>query len=193
MSSPKNVLVDLWLAATVATPLIDDAVAGSGVTTDEFAIYGLVVDLGPLSAADLVRTTGLAPTTLSGLLSRCERRGHLRRVPSPTDRRSRLIELTEAGMSAYVALVPALMALLTRLEAELRLPQGHVRAHLQALDDALRRLRGIDARPYRVEEDPDGQALPSAGPPLTPAHEQEVRRYIEWLRHRDLPEAAAPA
>ena len=43
---------------------------------------------GASAPPDLVRATVLPPTTLSGILTRCERRGELERVANPADRRS---------------------------------------------------------------------------------------------------------
>lgn len=180
----KNVLVDVWLIATLATAAVEDALAGSPMSVDEFAIYGLVADLGPITAADLVRATGLKPTTLSGILTRCERRGELERVANPADRRSALLRLTDHGTGIYRAALPALRDLLTALDAATVGGTDPVRHALQTLDDALRAVRGIGARPYRLEGQ-EQTVIGYDGPPLTPAHHQEVRRYIEWLRHRD--------
>ena len=113
----KNVLVDVWLISTLASSLVEASLTDSPMSADEFAVYGLIVDLGPLTAADLARATGLPPTTLSGVLARCERRGEIERVANPADRRSALLRLTARGVEVYRACVPALLDLLARLDA----------------------------------------------------------------------------
>jgi len=182
----KNVLVDLWLLSTLATGLVDNALAGSPMSVDEFATYGLIVDLGPLSPADLARATGLAPTTLSGMLTRCERRGELERVPNPSDRRSVLLRLTDHGIKVYRAPVEHLRALLTKIDVATDGLPRDVRLALQRLDDALREVGGLDPRSYRLDI---ADALPSihySGPRLSARQHREVLSFVDWIRHRDL-------
>jgi DNA-binding MarR family transcriptional regulator len=181
----KNVLVDVWLLATLARALVDDALAGSPMSADEFALYGLVVDLGPLTAADLARATGLPSTTLSGILARCERRGELERVPSPTDRRSVLLRLTEQGMAVYQAPLPGLAALLARIDAAVEGSLDDVRQGLQRLDDALRQVRGVEERPYRLAAPDAPASFDYPGMRLTARQQREVLDYVDWIRHRD--------
>lgn len=180
----KNVLVDVWLLSTLASTLVEAALAESPMSTDEFALYGLIVDLGPLTAADLARATGLPPTTLSGILGRCERRGEVERVANPNDRRSALLRLTARGAEVYRAALPGLLDLLTRLDAATPGGSEPIRSALQTLDDALRAVGGTGERPYRLA--PVARStVDYSGPELAPAQELEVRRFIDWVRHRD--------
>jgi DNA-binding MarR family transcriptional regulator len=181
----KNVLVDVWLISTMATAAVEEALAGSPMSADEFAIYGLIVDLAPVTAADLARATGLPPTTLSGILARCERRGELERVANTADRRSALLQLTGHGLEIYRAALPGLRDLLSRLDDATVGGSDGVRRTLQVLDDALRGVRGAGSRPYRVPPAPQRPSVDHDGPPLTAAQQREVRRYVDWLRHRD--------
>jgi len=182
----KNVLVDVWLLSTLASSLVEAALAESPMSTDEFALYGLIVDLGPLTAADLARATGLPPTTLSGILARCERRGEVERVANPADRRSALLRLTARGSVVYRGALPGLLDLLTRLDAATPGGSESLRLALQTLDDALRTVGGTGERPYRLAPPADRPpAVDYDGEPLTPAQEREARRFIDWLRHRD--------
>jgi len=179
----KNVLVDVWLIKTLATSAVEDALAGSPMSADEFAIYGLIVDLEPITAADLVRATGLPPTTVSGILARCERRGELERVANAADRRSALLRLTDRGVAVYRAALPGLLGLLAQLDDAI--DAADVRHALEVLDEALRKVRGAGERPYRLPPAPQRAAVDYGGPPLTAAQQREVRRYVDWLRHRD--------
>lgn len=69
---------------------------------------------GPLPIHELVRRTGLGKSTLTGLLDRLERDGHLRRVRSTRDRRVVEIEATRGkkGFEKAVARVSGEMAAL---------------------------------------------------------------------------------
>jgi DNA-binding MarR family transcriptional regulator len=183
----KNALVDVWLLSGLSRALVDDLLRGTGMTPDEFAVYGLVVDLAPVTAADLARATGMSATTLSSLVARCEARGDLERAENPGDRRHRPLRLTEQGMIRYRGPLPAFADLLARLEAATDLPTPDVRFRLQALDAALRAVSGAQPRPYSLAP-PDGETLSYAGPPLTAKQRREVLAYVDWVRHRDTAE-----
>jgi hypothetical protein len=59
------------------------------------------------------------------------------------------------------------------------------RQRLQRLDASLRRVAGLDPRPYSLVlahgEEP---RLTYAGPPLSVEQEDEVRRYVDFVRQR---------
>jgi len=177
MSRDKNTLVDIWLLSLLAERLVDELTKDSPLGVEEFAVYGLIVDLAPVTAADLVRGTGLSPTTLSGILARCEQRGELRRVPNPADRRSSLLELTDAGQVVYLEAVPALMTALSAIDERLGPAVRRVREALEDLDGALRDVLGVGARPYTLESGDTTM--------LTSEQRIELDRYAEWLIHRD--------
>lgn len=185
MSSPKNLLVDLWMATTLAERLVDDLLADTPLSTDEFALYGLVVDLGPVTATELARWTGMPLTTLSTLIRRCEARGELTRVTNPSDRRSSHLALSEHGMKIYMECVPPLLDVLATLEAKLSTSENAVRMALQDVDAALRAMLDTPPRPYDVTPEAREQQLGYAGAPLSASQRAEVLAFIDWIRHRD--------
>jgi DNA-binding MarR family transcriptional regulator len=81
--------------------------AKQGLTATEEKALDLLDRSGPLTAGELARRTGLAPASVTGLIDRLERKGFVRRVPNPSDRRSVLVEVeTErvfAGMAPLFA------------------------------------------------------------------------------------------
>lgn len=177
MSIDKNLLIDIWLMALLTDRLVGELLDDTPLSADEFAIYGLIVDLAPITAADLVRCTGLSPTTVSGVLGRCEARRELRRVPNPADRRSNLLELTDVGMAVYAKAVPHLGAALADLHHRLGPAMHRIRGTLEELDGALREILDVGERPYEL----DG----ADATPLTSDQRIELDRFAEWLRHRD--------
>lgn len=182
---PKNLLVDIWLLSSVATALVAEGLADSPLSVDEFALYGLVSDLGPVTATQLSQWTGISPTTLSAMLRRCQARGELARTPNEADRRSTLVELTEHGRTVYRAALPALAAAQSRLAEHLDVPDDDARMVLQQVDAATRKALKSPARPYRVDA-PAGLPAAAAGePPLTDEQIAEVRAFARWLRFRD--------
>lgn len=69
---------------------------------------------GPQRQVDLVATLDSDAPTMTRSIARLERAGLVRRRPSPTDRRSAIIEATEAGL-ALRQQVEAAWALLERI------------------------------------------------------------------------------
>lgn len=179
MSREKNVLVDTWLVSLLAERLVSEMLSESPLSPDEFGIYGLIVDLSPITAADLVRATGLSATTLSGILARCERRGELVRVENPEDRRSSLLQLTDHGIEVYLEAIPRLGRALEELAAKLGPSLVISRLALSHLDGALREMMSVPPRPYEVPPELDVPPL------LDPEQRAEVDRFIEWILYRD--------
>ena len=184
MPGPKNLLVDIWLLSSVATALVAEELADSPLSVDEFALYGLVSDLGPVTATQLAQWTGMSATTLSAMLRRCQARGELARTPNEADRRSTLVELTERGRTVYEAALPALMAARERLAEHLDIPDDDARLALQQVDAATRKALKSPPRPYRVTGSADVGESPGE-PPLTPEQVAEVHAFTQWLRFRD--------
>ena len=184
MSRDKNLLMDVWLVSLMAGRLVANVVRGSAVSVDEFALYGLIADLGPVTPATLAQWTGLPRTSLSAIIKRCELRGELERAPNPSDRRSYLVRLSSHGFEVYLALVEPFFAALEELRESLAGREAEMRRALQHLDGALRSVLAVPERPYGVEDEPS-DSIAYGGEPLTPAQTREVLSFVEWLRHRD--------
>ncbi|KXP09296.1 MULTISPECIES: MarR family winged helix-turn-helix transcriptional regulator [Tsukamurella] len=183
MSEPKNVLVDIWLLASVADALVSAGLTDSPLSVDEFALFGLVHDLNQVTVTRLAGWTGLPVTTVSAIVRRCESRGDLSRRQDPSDRRSSLIELTPAGKKVYLESLPALEGALDRLTARLQTPLEDARSRLQDLDSALRAALDLPARPY-VTTDTEVAALAHLRS-LTPEQTAELNEFARWLQYRD--------
>jgi DNA-binding MarR family transcriptional regulator len=61
-------------------------------------VLSALADQGVLSPSALSEHLIVTRATMTGLLDSLERRGHLRRVPNPDDRRSLLVEITPQGL-----------------------------------------------------------------------------------------------
>ncbi|MFC8965952.1 MULTISPECIES: MarR family winged helix-turn-helix transcriptional regulator [unclassified Streptomyces] len=59
-------------------------------------LLGILRDRRP-GMLELARLLGLDKSSMTGLVSRAEKRGLVRRIPSPDDGRAVLVELTDAG------------------------------------------------------------------------------------------------
>jgi len=185
MSKDKNLLIDIWLVSVLTYRLVDHLLEDTPLSPDEFALYGLIGDLGPVTASQLARWTGLPPTTLSNLIRRCEQRGELNKVANPKDRRSQLLVLSERGVDLYKRLVPRLFEAVRDLHASLAPDDLSTRLALQDLDRVLRATLHVEARPYEVADSSTKHQISYDGDTLSERQRREVLEYIAWLRQRD--------
>jgi DNA-binding MarR family transcriptional regulator len=108
--------------STVAA--IEARIAGSGLAPDEFAVYCLLDIAGPLTPSALGSWMAAPPTTVSAVVKRLERRGHVARRPNPEDGRSHLLALTTEGRRARDAASAAFAPLRDRVQGELGASTG---------------------------------------------------------------------
>ncbi|WP_173934238.1 MarR family winged helix-turn-helix transcriptional regulator [Chelativorans sp. Marseille-P2723] len=79
--------------------------AGIGVTPGEARTLLHAARAGEVRQNVLADRMGLEAMTLSAYLDRVEERGLIRRVPDPSDRRAKLVRLTDAGVAAVQAIM----------------------------------------------------------------------------------------
>ena len=97
-------LMDAGRAQSAATVMFHTAVAArQGLSASEEKALDLLERSGPLTAGELASHAGLAPPSVTGLINRLEARGLVRRVPTPDDRRSILIEVDRERVMASIA------------------------------------------------------------------------------------------
>jgi DNA-binding MarR family transcriptional regulator len=183
-----TLLLDVWLVSHLTARLLDDALRPVGLTGDEFGLYSLIYSGGPVTPTQISRWTGLAQTTVSGMLRRIAARGHLDDNPHPGDARSRLLRLSNAGLSVTAGAAAVLADVLPLLNDALGDGQAGVRAKLGELDHALRELVDVAPRPYVVPgagQPADRSTISYPGQRLSQTQVDEVAAFIEWLRTRD--------
>lgn len=181
-----TVLFAIWRVSRRTGSLLDEALAGAGMTATEFAVHSLLRVAGPLSVTEVAARSGAPLTTVSQQLKRLERRGHLRREPHPDDARVVLLSLSPEGEEAHERAAPAFRDLLERIE-------GALGSDLEQVDYSLDRLNAVLAGiagegPPAEEARPDSaraHGVAYTGAPLDAAQEDEVRRFIDWVRARD--------
>ena len=109
----------------------------------EYATYSAIFELEAATPTALAERLGMRLTTCIDQLRVIEARGHARRVPHPTDRRSYRVVLTAGGLAAHRAANLLFEAAAARFEAELGGDDGPA-------SEMLRRLRGA-AHAARLE------------------------------------------
>lgn len=117
--------------------------------TEEKAL-DLLERLGPLTAGDLARHSGLAPASVSGLIDRLERKGFVRRVRDEGDRRRVIVEIDPGRVEAFAALFADFVRGLEEMYA------GYGDEELAVILDFLRRVTAVqrDAT-ARLADPPD--------------------------------------
>jgi DNA-binding MarR family transcriptional regulator len=127
-----TLLYQLFLAHQTTRQFMRLALAGSGMSGEEYALYSYLYANGARSLSQAARDLGWPITTLSTMLQPLIDAGQLQRTPHPRDGRSRLLSLTDEGR--------------TRLEGAMPGFTAGYRALLRQLEDD-----GVDAeRVYRA-------------------------------------------
>lgn len=136
-STRAQILKDLTLVGrehSDATVIFHAAVASLlDLHPTDYKALGLVERLGPLSAGDLAKRSGLATASVTSLLDRLESRGFVRRIRDPEDRRRVLVEPVRDRLSAGRALFASSIRSLGRLY------EGYSDAELAVIADFLAR------------------------------------------------------
>lgn len=89
--------VGYWIFATAhdLACTINEEFAGLGITHRQWEVLAWISYLGELSQTELAEKMGIEAPTLVGVLDRMERDGWIQRIPSETDRRKKLIRVTD--------------------------------------------------------------------------------------------------
>lgn len=109
----------------------DRALSVHGLSSPGWAILKLAEALGPISRAEMASLLGLAASNVSRQCERLAGRGLILETPDASDRRSRLVALTDAGRT----LLPRLEVMATEGNARWlsALPEAARPAFLNAL------------------------------------------------------------
>lgn len=139
--SRLSVLFELSAASRAVGELLAEAMADSPLTPDEYAVYSVLFDEGPLAPTELARRTGMPPTSMSHFVRGLLDRGHAERAPAPGDRRSYRIILTPAGLRAHAAASAAFVEADQRFLGALTVDEEDARGTLRAIGRAAARAR----------------------------------------------------
>ncbi|MCX4029093.1 MarR family transcriptional regulator [Endozoicomonas sp. SM1973] len=98
-ANPMAIFGRLSRMNSIVEPKIKAVLKSYGLTLAEFDVLAALKRGGqPLTPTTLYNTTMLTSGAMTARLDKLEQRGFIQRQPSATDRRSLLIELTEAGL-----------------------------------------------------------------------------------------------
>jgi DNA-binding MarR family transcriptional regulator len=131
-----SLLFDLFVTTQRVRRVLADAMAGAGMRPDEYAVYSLLFDHGPLTATEMAELLGMPLTTALDYLKAMSASGHLERSPHPTDGRALQLSLSRSGVAAQKRANGHWELVRKRIEGGLELPIDSIRLALNALDDA---------------------------------------------------------
>ena len=131
-----SLLFDVFVLHQRVRALLAQALSGSELRADEYAVYSVLFERGPLTPTKLAASMAMPVTTTLDYLRVMTRRGHIKRAKNPADGRSYMVSLTMEGLSAHRRTNATWNVAVGRLEDALDMPVAQVRTALQALDDA---------------------------------------------------------
>jgi DNA-binding MarR family transcriptional regulator len=136
-TSPMEVVGRARRITLTLRPEIEAVFTRHGLDAGEFDVIGSLRRSGPpyrLRPTELYKVLMISSGGLTDRLARLEARGLVRRVPSPEDRRSLMVELTEAGVAkAEAALTEDMAVEKARLAALTPEEQARLAALLRKL------------------------------------------------------------
>ena len=132
-----TLLFDVWVVANSTRALLDHALRPSGLSAEEFALYSALRRDRGVTPTELGALMALPSTTVSSIVARLERRGHVRRARNPDDARSYRIQLTPTGRATHSAAAKLFAPVLAGVKAALTLPVAEAQAMLAAINSAV--------------------------------------------------------
>lgn len=106
-------------AARRVTQIYDHELEPYGLTITQYGLLGHLYHFGGINVGALAEKLVMDPTTLTRNLRPLERQDYVELTPDENDRRSRKLDLTEAGRSIYKAARPGWQAAQDRIASVL--------------------------------------------------------------------------
>jgi len=131
-----SLLFDFFVTSQRLRRVLTDALAGAGMRPDEYAVYSLLLEKGPLTATAMSEMLGLPLTTALDYLKVLDRARHLVRTAHPFDGRATELSLNRSGLAAQKRANRHWEVARKSIEGSLEVPLDQVRRSLHALDDA---------------------------------------------------------
>ena len=119
--------------------LLHLAMTDAPLTPNEFAVYSALRLMQPTTPSQLAGALGMKATTLSSVLVRMSRSGHLKRRRNPADGRSVILTLSPGGVRVTEACFAAFGVAIEAFRRQLTIDESVLLADLEAMSAALGR------------------------------------------------------
>ena len=136
----SNVLFQSFRTGIALRELMRSAVEGTGVTSEEYGVLGVLHVFPDRTPTELATALGIPPTTVSRHVARFLRDGLAERTENPEDGRSYLLRPTRRGSKIVETIAPRIRDLVQALADESERPLPEISAALVALEDAAKRV-----------------------------------------------------
>jgi len=137
-AGPDTILLDLFRTNQVREQLIVAAMEGTELPPEDYPMYVLIGAEGPWTPTAFAERVQMPLSTVLFRIGRLEARGHAQRIPNPDDRRSYLVQLTDAGQQLLGEARPRFRAYAEAVEARLGSERiGQMRKELTDLREAI--------------------------------------------------------
>lgn len=93
----------------IAVAIFLEETQAHGITPVQYAALYAAQRQPGLDQRTLAATIGFDTSTIGGVIDRLEKRGLIERQASPTDRRVRLLQVTDAGAALIDEVIPAML------------------------------------------------------------------------------------
>lgn len=117
--------------------LLARAMADAPLTPGDFAVYSALRLMQPTTPTELAAALGMRVTTLSSALAKMEALAHLKRQRNPADGRSKLISLTDQGVTATEGCFPVFAHAISLFRSHLAADEQEVLRSLEVTSQAL--------------------------------------------------------
>ena len=135
-----SILFDVFALNQAVGRLLAETMRDGPLTPGEYAVYSAIFELEAATPTAIAARLSMRLTTFMDHLREIARRGHARRLPHPTDRRSYRVTLTAEGRAAHRAANERFERAYSAFEAELG-PEHAAKAAIRAVRDAADRAR----------------------------------------------------
>jgi DNA-binding MarR family transcriptional regulator len=119
--------------------LLNQVMPDAPLTPSEFAVYSALRLMQPTTPSQLAGALGMKATTLSSVLVRMSRSGHLQRRRNPADGRSVILTLTPGGDRVTEACFAAFDVAIEAFRRQLAIDESALLDDLEAMSVALAR------------------------------------------------------
>jgi len=130
-----SLLFDVFVLNQRLRALLSRALEGTSMRPDEYAVYSLLFEVGPLTPTEMATKMGMPLSTVLDYRAAMVRRRHVVRRRHPRDGRSYRLSLSKAGLAAFWRASAAWNRTVQGLESSLGARQAEIRRAIQALDE----------------------------------------------------------
>jgi DNA-binding MarR family transcriptional regulator len=131
-----SLLFDFFVTSQRLRRVLTDWLAEAGMRPDEYAVYSLLFERGPLTATQMADFLGMPLTTVLDYGKAMIAAGHVVRTSHPFDGRALELSLNRSGIAAHRRAHEHWEVIRKRIERNLSVPVDQVRRSLAALDDS---------------------------------------------------------